>query len=1100
MLRRILVIAAVSAVALILLFLQNKVLVGDQDLLADLRAVEGQPQTFQLALRDVAGNPVEATEADRAEASRRLAGNERLQAIKTEKVEYDGKRIIVTVPPAGADQAALRSRLSSKPYKRANPTRELFHLTRGIDLRGGVEFICRLHDREGRLVGADEETVGILRSRLDERGLTEPAVTRLSNGDIQVIIPGGTRADAARTRKVLESTGRLEFREVLDVYRNVRPGTEGSQVVALAGGGYGPGNGVYLNRRAGETIAAQEPNPDKAEDSWADGTPRTYYRLGTPRLVGSDIADANETLHEGQLAVGIAFTSTGAAKNEAFTKEVKLRGDNNSGTGQLAIIFDGIVKSAPRVIEPSGANCVINGSFTKDEINNLRSALKGGSLVVTPEVISERVVGATLGEQTITKAVAAMAASFLAIVIFMFIYYGKTLGGVANLCLIFCAGLIWAILSMFSATLTLPGLAGLVLTIGMAVDTNILIFERIREELRENKGMRAAVEAGYERAFLTIIDAHLTTFITAFILYWIGSGAVKGFGLTLMIGILVNLFSGVYIGRLLTDWWTKGRETVTMRSWVPELKLPYIEWRFYGYVGSVVTALIGLGWFIFGHTFIPGRTFESNFDIDFTGGNMAQVIFKEPKTPDQIDEAIARTWSALSPEQRSTTMVSPAELRKQAYFAEVGGGAKASREWVFRARDEQGGAFEAERNRIERERGTFQRQLDQARSDDKPDQAKIKELEAKVASFRQPIEDLTGKIGGRTDAFKAQIAEAFQGEISPEGGEILAAAWVDRVLFLKLAVLEKPTANQLQGATERLGRKAVFESIAVDAAKDAVNAIEISATFRARPQPAKDADFTDPAAQRLFKLCAGEGLSVEQQSGLTAEAYALYNAAITAVAGQKITVAKPFPSTEHFSGQVAGQMKLRALVSVLLSLLAILAYVAARFEFRFGLGAVVALFHDVLVTIGIISMIGIRIDLTVVAAILTLIGYSINDTIVTFDRIRENLKKVKGQLSDVINLSIAQTMPRTFLTVATVMISVLALLIWGGESLRPFTATLLIGLFAGTYSSIFVASPLLLTFGGKVIENLDSPAEGEAEVAVTTPVDPNAPPTPPAVL
>jgi SecD/SecF fusion protein len=252
------------------------------------------------------------------------------------------------------------------------------------------------------------------------------------------------------------------------------------------------------------------------------------------------------------------------------------------------------VKSNANVIEPSGANCVIHGRFTHDEIENIRSALKGGSLAVTPEVLSERVVGATLGEETIRKGLVAMALSFFAIVLFMQVYYGRRLGTVANLCLVATTFFIWAILSVFSATITLPGLAGLVLTIGMAVDTNILIFERIREELKAKTGMKAAIEAGYDRAFLTIIDAHLTTFITAFILYWIGSGPVKGFGLTLMIGIVVNLFSGVYIGRMLTDWWCAKRETVSMseffmRSW----QFPYVEKRWFGYAFSVITAVAG---------------------------------------------------------------------------------------------------------------------------------------------------------------------------------------------------------------------------------------------------------------------------------------------------------------------------------------------------------------------------------------------------------------------------------------------------------------------------------------------------------------------------
>ncbi|MCK6489915.1 MAG: protein translocase subunit SecD [Planctomycetes bacterium] len=1079
MLRRLIVTATVCVVALLLLAVQNKVLVGQQDLQADLNPVEGQARTFAVVLRDVAGNPVDAVDGDRVEAELRIKGNDRLKALPMDKLVHDGRRLLVTLPEAAAgpgDEAALRSRLCGRPYHRDNPARSLLHITRGIDLRGGVEFICRLHDDEGRTVAADEETVHILRGRLDERGLTEPAVSRLSNGDIQIVIPGGTRADAARTRRVLETSGRLEFREVMADFTNVRLGEPDQPVVAKANGGYDAGPGTYLNRRLGELIAPQEAEPGEQ--------PHTFYRLGAVRLQGKDVAQAGETIHQGELAVSIEFTATGAAKNEAFTREVKARGDRGDGTGRLAIIFDGVVKSAPRVIEPSGQNCVISGRFTKDEIDNLKAALKGGSLVVTPEVISERVVGATLGEQTVTMALLAMALSSAAIVLFMWCYYGLVLGTVANLSLCVGAFLVWAVLSMFSATVTLPGLAGLVLTIGMAVDTNILIFERIREELKENKGMKAAIEAGYDRAFLTILDSNLTTFLTAFILYWIGSGPVKGFGLTLMIGLTISMFSGVYVSRMINDWLCRRREGVWMSEVLvrPSWRFPYVAWRHVGYALSILTGLFGIGWFLFGHHLSKGRTFDSNFDIDFTGGNMVLVNFREPKEFEAIEAAVQKAWAALPADQRPGSMVDPAELRKQAYFAELGKGG-ASRQWAFRARDEEGGRLEAERAEIELQRGKVQRELDTLRSEDKPDPAKVKALEARVAEFRQPIEDLGRRIAERTEVFKRQVAGVFSGDIATEGEEVLKASWQGRSLALDLATLEEPTATQVAEVAERLKRRPELEAIQVAAAG---KSLTISATLRTAPAAAKDLEVSDPVLVRLRTL--GGGATPEQANGQAAAAFDLYNGVVNVAANQKLTIARPFPASEHFSGQVAGQMKVRALAAIILSLMGILAYVAARFEFRFGVGAVVALFHDILLTVGLASLLGIRIDLTVIAALLTIIGFSINDTIVTFDRIRENLKKmVDRSLADIIDISVAQTMPRTLLTTGTVVMTTVVLLLWGGESLYAFTATLLIGLIAGTYSSIFVASPLLLTFKGQVVEALPVDETAETKPAIEPP-------------
>ncbi len=1083
MLRRLLIIAVVFATAFLLLFLQNKVLVGTQELTAELRPIEGVAGSFQVVLKDVAGNPVSALADDRDTIIKRLAGNQNLAKIEVAEVVFEDadKRILITSAPADAngvaktDESALRTRIIAKPFKRANPSRDLFHITRGIDLRGGVEFICRLHNEDGRIVPADDEVLGILRNRLDERGLTEPTVTRLSNGDIQVVIPGGTKADAAKTRRVLETTGRLEFREVLASFPGVRLGAPDAPVLEKPTGGFAFAPSTYHNR--GDIIVPREPEP---------GTkPGYFYRLDKPALVGKDVKDAHETIFEGSPAIGIEFTAVGAGKNEEFTRGVKARGDAGQGTGELAIVFDGMVKSNARVIEPSGANCVIHGHFTSEEIENIRSALKGGSLSVTPEVLSERVVGATLGEETIRKGLLAMLVSFVAVVLFMQFYYGRRLGTVANLCLVATSILIWSILSVFGATLTLPGLAGLVLTIGMAVDTNILIFERIREELRDQKGMKASIEAGYDRAFLTIVDAHLTTLITAFILYWIGSGPVKGFGLTLIIGILVNLFSGVFIGRMLTDWFCAKVESVAMASWIPELRLPYVAWRRVGYAFSLITAVLGLLYFAFGHH-LAKSSFERNFDIDFTGGNMVQVIFAEPLSGEQVDAAVKTAHTA---DPKGLALVDPIELRKQPYFAEFGAGTTASRQWVFRARDGEGSALEAQRSELERQRGAIQRKVDALRAtgaDGKADEAGARAIEkAELQPLSEQIQKLGEDIANRTEAFKQQLGKAFAGRIGAEGGEIQAAAWADRSLTLQLATLEPVGPTTASEIAQRLKKRTELADVTVTPAGSGFSAV---VTFKIAPATRPVFERTDAVASRLHDLFKVDGVSEGDRNARATVAAELYNDLVNVAASQKVTVARPFPSSEHFSGQVADQMKWQALLALLLALLAILAYVASRFEFRFGIGAVLSLFHDVVLTVGIISFLEVRIDLTVIAALLTIIGYSINDTIVTFDRIRELMRrngddgKPPTPMADLIDLGIAQTMPRTALTTGTVFITVLVLTLFGGEAVHAFALTLLIGIVLGTYSSIFVAAPLLLSFKGRID---DAPK----------PVDPNAAPT-----
>jgi SecD/SecF fusion protein len=1100
MLKRLVVIGISALFALVLLFLENKCsyFLGTQEATAEVKPADGtpaegtpdaktKPRVYDIVLKDVAGNVLQTIPSDRDDVARRLAGNaardQRAVPIDGE-VKDLGLKLSVTLKPEASEEE-LRSRLTAVGYKRPNPPRELFHLNSGIDISGGVEFVCRLHREDGHIVSADDEVVHILRSRLDERGLTEPQVTRLSDGSVQVVIPGGTRADAASTRKVLESTGKLEFRHVLDPY--VNPRTAGNhRVYELYNDPHGDpdqqpviknAKGVWdinpshdeLRRRNRREIVA----PEHVVGTVA---PTKFYLLGPPELIGSDVANASETIHQGQLAVGIEFSALGAAKNEEFTRaawiEQGQNGQPQTGTGRIAILFDNEVRSAPVVITPSTSSCVISGQFTHEEIEGLRTVLRGGSLDVVPEVISERVVGATLGEQTVFRTLVVRAVAFIAVVAFMWLYY-RRLGTVANLCLVATGFFVLATLSVFNATITLPGFAGLVLTIGMAVDTNILIFERIREELKEDKGLKAAIAAGYDRAFLTIVDAHLTTFITAFILYWIGTGPVKGFGLTLMIGIVVNLFSGVYIGRLLTDWLCRNRQTVSMAAWVPGLRLPYIEWRWVAYAFSIVTAVAGLGWFAFGHT-IRGGTFESNFDIDFTGGNAAQAVLDRPFTLDEVESRIKQAHAA---DPKTLNLLDPGELRMQPYYAELGGNHKASREWMFRGRDEEGGHIEAKRADVERERSEIERRIEDMRADKGAQDPEAKALEkGELAQKNTELRTLSEQISNRTEAFKSQIAKAFAGVIGNEGDEIRAAAFDGTTITLTLAVLEEPKPDQLAGIKDHLAENPRYESMQVTEAPDK-QGLTIAAKLHAKPDPKAEVDLADPVTQKLRALLASSIEVSPDFNGQVAAALDLYNSASQAAAARRITVAKPFPSSEHFSGQVAGQMKWRALVAVLLSLLAILAYVAARFEFRFGIGAVVALLHDVLMTVGIISMLKIRIDLSVIAALLTIIGYSINETIVNFDRIRENLRKLGKPLAETINISLAQTMARTVLTASTVIITLIVLLLFGGDALVPFTATLLIGIVSGTYSAVFVASPLLLSFKGRIIEP-STPAGG----------------------
>ena len=1076
MLKRLSVILAVLATALLLQFLQNKVLVGDQDLQAEIRLAAEQPagaKVFDVVLKDVAGNRIETQAREADEMRKRLAGNTRDAAIAIKDLVLDtGSHHVRLTVPAEADDIALRQRLTGRPYSRDNESKDFWHINLGIDLRGGVEFTCRLKNDLGQVVPADEEVVATLRSRLDERGLTEPVVARLSNGDVQIVIPGGTRADAARTRKVLETTGRLEFREVIaeypgrsaDAFPSGKAGEPDCAWVDLGGGRYGFNPLVPRGTRQ-DVIAPKEPPPGLE--------PREFLHLGPVRVAGKDVADAGETLHEGQPAVAITFNAVGAGKNHEFTNGIKERGDKGSGTGRLAITFDGVVKSDPRVISPSSKDCVISGRFTSEEIKDLRGVLRAGSLAVTPEILAERVVGATLGQDEINRAMTTMFWCLSAIILFLAWYY-RRLGVVAISCMVICAMLTWTTLAIFGATLTLPGIAGLILSIAMSIDTNVLIYERIREELRDDKGVPAAVEAGYDRVFLTVIDSHLTTMATGLVLYVIGSGPIKGFGLTLIVGVGISLFTGIYAGRLITDFMTRRLQSISMSSFFKPVHFGYVRLRMASYILTAVTAAAGIGYFAFGYKLHPGQGFDRNFEIEFTGGTMVQTSFLKPLAKADVDAALAAAWAKIPLETRESSLLDPEAILAQPYFPSLAEAGGASRQWVFRVRDVVGAGLERTRSEIEDERAKVIREIETLRGATPPDMAGAKRLEKeRMEPLSARIRTVTDEISGRTEAFKLALGEVFAGSVNPEGSEVASAAFADNRLSVKVATLDPVSAPQAEEIGRRLAHLGRTVTVTADGA-----ALALTVQYADRPRPEAGAvEEMDAVAKRCLALLAQTGVAEKDAKELGAVAGGAIESLVDAAASQRAVVAQPFPASQHFSGQVADRMKWQALAATVLALLAMMLYIAARFELAYGLGAVVSLVNVVVQTIGLITLFGIRIDMTVIAGILTVIGYAINDTIVLYDRVREYVVKMAGQpLDKILDAAIGDTMPRTILTGGMVIASLAFMLCFAGDSLKGFSATLLIGIVLGTYSSVFVASPLLLSFRRQVLAPAAEPA------------------------
>ena len=439
----------------------------------------------------------------------------------------------------------------------------------------------------------------------------------------------------------------------------------------------------------------------------------------------------------------------------------------------------------------------------------------------------------------------------------MLFAYGR-LGLIANIALLANVALIIAVLSVIGATLTLPGIAGIVLTMGMAVNSNVIIFERVREESRHGRSIVQSMDSGFKQALATVVDANVTTLIAAVILFFLGSGPIKGFAVTLAIGIVTTVFTAFTLTRWLVAAWLRRQRPKTMPQGVVRLvpddtTVPFMAFRKYAFTLSVALSLASVALFF---------TVEMNYGIDFRGGSSIEV-------------------------QAKSQQADIGDIRERLAALELG--------------------------------------------------------EVQVQEFGSP-RDVLIRIG------------------TQEGGD-----------------------KEEQSAVEKV--RAALES-----------------------------DYE-------------------------------------------------FRRTEVVGPTVSSELAFNGTMGVVASLLAMLVYIWIRFEWQFGLGAIISTFHDVILMIGFYVVAGIEFNLTSIAAILTIVGYSINDTVVVYDRVRENLRRYKRMpIAELLDLSMNQTLARTVLTGVTTLFALAALSIWGGEVIQSFTIAMIFGILAGTYSSIFVAGPLLILF------------------------------------
>jgi SecD/SecF fusion protein len=707
----------------------------------------------------------------------------------------------------------------------------------GLDLQGGTEFLVSLDTNHIQAVDTNaakastserqrlvSQAAEVLRHRVDRLGVAEPVIQPEGENHIMIQLPGLSQASQDEARINILKAAFLEFRLV-----------DPNNDQLLKDGTIPPGDQMLvMKRKNADGTFTLETN--LVEKRLANGLTGKYIKR----------AYANRDPVTGEAIIEFEFDSVGADKFADFTENHISDAEHNY---RLAIVLDGELITAPSIRSRiAGRGQISGGNMDIDEAIRTANVLENP--LETPVKIDEmREVDPTLGKDSIASGINAALAGTLLVAAFMAFYYHRC-GLIADIAMILNLIILLGVMCSIGTTLTLPGIAGIVLTVGMAVDANVLIYERLREEMAASKSMRGAVSAAYSRAFKVIFDSHTTTLISAIVLIYFGTGPVKGFGMTLTIGVALSLFTSLVMTRLIFDY-LLGRGWLNRIGMLHLIKNPhwdFMKWAKPAFIASWTIILVGICY----GGFVRGK---STLGIDFVGGDAIRLSYKQKIAVEQIRTALA-------------------------------------------------------------------------------------------------------KVG------EVQI------------------------------------------------------------------------------QYQKGADFD------VLQVVAPFGKGTE--------------------AGQALTTA--FPSAGfHVSGHetvgasVGVEIQKSAVIASFLSLFFILFYVALRYEFSFSVGAVLAVIHDVLMTIGIFCLSGRQFSAPIVAAILTIIGFSINDTIVIFDRIREDLKLgVRGSFKDVMNIALNQTLSRTLITSGTVFIATACLYFFGGGVLNDFAFTFLVGIITGTYSSIYIASALVL--------------------------------------
>jgi SecD/SecF fusion protein len=794
----------------------------------------------------------------------------------------------------------------------------------------------------------------------------------------------------------------------------------------------------------------------------------------------------------------------------------------------LCILLDDRAINAANIQSAIHTSGRITGQFTQQQVQYIVQTLEAGSLPgrLKDTPIMERTIGANVGGANREAGIRSAVIGFLAVAAIMIVYYMRS-GVIAVFALLLNLLFTVAVMSALGATWTLPGIAGLVLGLAMAVDANVLINERIREELELGSGLRTAVRAGYSKAFSTILDSNVTTLLTAIIIFWFGSEEIRGFGLTLSIGLAISMFTALTVTQLIITGLIK-------KNWIKKLPMlrligtPSIDWmglRKYFVPISLTVAIGGLVIF-----FYRG---DEIYDIEFRGGTSAQIQLREgvhydlTQLENKVQEAGTRLF-AVGETFRNQAKVEPVPGMPGTFDVSTSDLTAGQLETIIQATFEdslvRGGIQHIGSNAVritckpvgtaEEPRELSAQQVEQripalanaigvaghamenakvtpvAELGEDVSQTRTYEIASTVTNKQLMVEAIVAELGNELDIEPALAFHFLEDPVrAPKGqfpitldarrleditGQIDRPQHLDviprfrgGVAFVVEAVQPPQTPDQLVKRLREMRLQPDYE----DSAWRDIEVLGLT--------PAKDsADLQGPCTE-LAVLVVDENLPYEPED---ANALAAWQSNLAEPEARLVTAAlgsaKSLQKVTQFAAPVARQAKQRAALSLILALIINVGYIWFRFgTLRFGLGAIIALIHDVAVAMGavaltnyiygtpIANLLGLHdfdINLTMVAAFLTIVGYSINDTIVIFDRIRENRGKLATLSRNTINDSINQTLSRTIMTSSTTLACLAVMYAIGGRTIHGFAFVMFIGIVTGTYSSIAIASPLLM--------------------------------------